>query len=58
MGTVGAATIPLWGPEVYGAGLALGGKPLVQQFANQILYGLGADAALKATTGYDYSEAG
>jgi hypothetical protein len=22
------------------------------------LYGLGADAALKATTGYDYSEAG
>lgn len=58
MGTVGAATAPLWLPQVYGAGLALGGKPLVQQFANQILYGLGADAALKATTGYDYSEAG
>lgn len=58
MGTVGAATAPLWLPQVYGAGLALGGNPAVQQFANQALYGLGADAALKATTGYDYSEAG
>lgn len=58
MGTVGAATAPLWLPQVYGAGLALGGKPAVQQFANQVLYGLGADAALKATTGYDYPEAG
>lgn len=58
MGTVGAATAPLWLPQVYGAGLALGGNPAVQQFANQVLYGLGADAALKATTGYDYSEAG
>lgn len=58
MGTVGAATAPLWLPEIYGAGLVLGGNPAVQQFANQLLYGLGADAALKATTGYDYSEAG
>lgn len=58
MGTVGAATAPLWLPQVYGAGLALGGNPAVQQFTNQVLYGLGADAALKATTGYDYSEAG
>lgn len=58
MGTVGAATAPLWLPEIYGAGLVLGGNPAVQQFANQVLYGLGADAALKATTGYDYSEAG
>lgn len=58
MGTVGAATAPLWLPEIYGAGLVLGGNPAVQQFTNQVLYGLGADAALKATTGYDYSEAG
>lgn len=58
MGTVGAATAPLWLPEIYGAGLVLGGNPAVQQFANQVLYGLGADTALKATTGYDYSEAG
>lgn len=58
MGTVGAATAPLWLPEIYGAGLVLGGNPAVKQFANQVLYGLGADAALKATTGYDYSEAG
>lgn len=58
MGTVGAATAPLWLPQVYGAGLVLGGNPAVQQFANQLLYGLGADTALKATTGYDYSEAG
>lgn len=58
MGTVGAATAPLWLPEIYGAGLVLSGNPAVQQFANQVLYGLGADAALKATTGYDYSEAG
>lgn len=58
MGTVGAATAPLWLPEIYGAGLVLGGNSAVQQFANQVLYGLGADAALKATTGYDYSEAG
>lgn len=58
MGTVGAATAPLWLPEIYGAGLVLGGNPDVQQFTKQVLYGLGADAALKATTGYDYSEAG
>lgn len=58
MGTVGAATAPLWLPEIYGAGLALGGNPAVQQFASHVLYGLGADAALKATTGYDYLEAG
>ena len=58
MGTVGAATAPLWLPEIYGAGLVLGGNPAVQQFTNQVLYGLGADTALKATTGYDYSEAG
>ena len=58
MGTVGAATAPLWLPQVYGAGLALGGNPAVQQFANQLLYGFGADTALKVTTGYDYSEAG
>ena len=58
MGTVGAATAPLWLPEIYGAGLVLGGNPAVQQFANQTLYGLGADTALKVTTGYDYSEAG
>lgn len=58
MGTVGAATAPLWLPEIYGAGLVLGGDPAVQQFVKQALYGLGVDAALKATTGYDYSEAG
>ena len=58
MGTVGAATSPLWLPQIYGAGLVLGDNPTVQQFANQVLYGLGADAALKATTGYDYSGAG
>lgn len=58
MGTVGAATAPLWLPEIYGAGLVLGGNPDVQQFTNQLLYGLGADTVLKATTGYDYSEAG
>lgn len=58
MGTVGAATAPLWLPQVYGAGLTLGGKPAVQQFASQTLHGLGADIALKATTGYDYPEAG
>nr|DAH76159.1 MAG TPA: hypothetical protein [Caudoviricetes sp.] len=30
MGTVGAATSPLWLPEIYGAGLVLGGNPAVQ----------------------------
>lgn len=30
MGTVGAATAPLWLPEIYGAGLVLGGNPAVQ----------------------------
>lgn len=58
MGTVGAATAPLWLPGIYGAGLALGSNPAAQQFASHVLYGLGADAVLKATTGYDYSEAG
>ena len=29
MGTVGAATAPLWLPEIYGAGLVLGGNPAV-----------------------------
>lgn len=58
MGTVGAATAPLWLPEIYGAGLVLGGNPAVHQFANHVLYGLGADTVLKAITGYDYSEAG
>lgn len=58
MGIIGAATAPLWLPEICGAGLVLGGIPAVQQFTKQMLYGLGGDAALKATTGYDYSEAG
>lgn len=58
MGTVGAATAPLWLPEIYGAGLVLGANPAVQQFTNQLLYGLAADVVLKTTTGYDYSEAG
>ena len=30
MGTVGAATAPLWLPEIYGARLVLGGNPTVQ----------------------------
>lgn len=58
MGTVGAATVPPWLPQVYGAGLMLGAKPTVQQFMYQTLCKLAADTALKTTTGYDYSEAG
>lgn len=58
MGTIGAATAPLWLPQIYGAGLVLGANPVVQQAAKQVLYGLGADVVLKTTTGYDYSEAG
>ena len=58
MGTVGAATAPLWLPQLYGAGLTLGSNPEVQQLTNRMLYGLGADTALKATTGHDYSETG
>lgn len=58
MGTVGAATAPLWLPEIYGAGLVFGGNPSVQNFTKQVLYGLGVDTVMKATTGYDYPEAG
>lgn len=58
MGTVGGAMAAPWLPEIYEAGLVLGGNPAVQQFAKNVLYGLGADAALKAITGYDYSDAG
>lgn len=58
MGTIGAATAPLWLPAMYSAGLVLGANPVVRQSINQALHGLGADVVLKATTGYDYSEAG
>lgn len=58
MGTVGAATAALWLPEIYRTGLVLGANPTVQYLANQTLYGSAADAVLKVTTGYDYSEAG
>lgn len=36
MGIVGAATVPLWLPQVYGVGLAPGGNPAVRQFTNYL----------------------
>lgn len=58
MGTLGLAAAPLWLPEVCGGGLAFCSGQAVKKFAKQALYGLGAEAALKAITGYDFSEAG
>ena len=46
MGTVGAATAPLWLPTVNAAGLAMGANPVAQEFAKQLMYNSAANLTL------------
>lgn len=43
MGTIGVATAPLWLPEIYGAGLALGGIPAVRKYIKMLAPVYGKD---------------
>lgn len=61
MGTVGAATAPLWLPYAYKAGLVLGGNKALRRIGLEYAIGQGLERAgdfmLKHTTGMDSDQA-